>query len=331
MSKVTKKPVVRKVYGVDDKCYCRKCMKTKSPTEFYEATNSNLDSNNFMSICRDCCTSIYDNYFSLHNNMEKSLYLTCKDLDVCFSPDAMIAATSHMESLIAKGIKAEKVFGYYKSKLSSTVKTNGVDSFAFSDTPITREEAQILKANENVITDESILKWGEGYDADEYVSFERKYEFLKNNYPEKTSMHTEALLKYIRYSVKEEISTAKNDVGAAKSWAAMAQTAATSAKINPSQLSAADLQDGLTGFGQLSRAVEQAVDVISILPKFREKPQDKVDFTLLCYINYVRELKGLGSCEYKDIYNFYEQKRKDYENRTLVEDDIVSGDNDGII
>jgi hypothetical protein len=138
---------------------------------------------------------------------------------------------------------------------------------------------------------------------------------LRNNYQEKTAMHTEALLTYIRYRVKEEMSTAKNDMKAAKDWGQLAQKAAQDAKINPSQLSKSDLSDGLDTFGQLVRTVEQAIDIIPILPKFKERPQDKVDFTLRCYINYVRDLKGLPLVEYKDIYGFYEARKKEFEDR----------------
>jgi len=194
-----------------------------------------------------------------------------------------------------------------------------------------------LKQSEFLLTDEIIDKWGAGYKKDEYQAFERKYHLLKNNYPEKTAMHTEALLNYIRYRVKEELATASGQVKEAKEWGGLAKDAATAAKINPSQLSAADLTDGLSGFGQLVRAVEQVVDIVEILPKFKQKPQDNVDFTLWCYINYVRGLKGLGDCEYKDIYGFYKQKRKDMDNKIINNidasdnEDCNEGEKDGLI
>ena len=87
-----------------------------------------------------------------------------------------------------------------------------------------------------IITNEIIEKWGKGYKQEEFEAFERKYTLLKNNYKEKTNLHTEALLNYIRYRVKEEIATAKGDVKEAKEWGELANKAATSAKINPSQL-----------------------------------------------------------------------------------------------
>lgn len=167
-----------------------------------------------------------------------------------------------------------------------------------------------------IITDELVDKWGLGYSVDEYRSFERKYNLLKNNYQEKTAMHTEALLTYVRYRVKEELATAINDSKAAKEWGVLAKDAATAAKINPSQLSKSDLSDGLDTFGQLVRTVEQAVDIIPILPQFKARPQDSVDFTIWCYVNYIRDLKGLPPAEYSEIYKFYEERKKEYESRT---------------
>lgn len=156
-------------------------------------------------------------------------------------------------------------------------------------------------------------KWGFGYSDQELIMFEKKFNLLKDNYPLRTAMHTEALCTYVRYRVKEEMATANGNVGEAQKWGVLAERAAQSAKINPSQLSKADLSGGLNGFGELARAVEQAVDIIPVLPVFKEKPQDKVDETLLHYINYVRRLKNMPDAEYKDVWNFLEERKKEYE------------------
>jgi hypothetical protein len=163
------------------------------------------------------------------------------------------------------------------------------------------------------ITPTIVKKWGGGYQLEEYEAFERKYDSLKNNYSEKTAMHTEALFKYIRYSVKEEMATAKDDPSNAKIWGSLAKDAANAAKITPSQLSKSDLQDGLTTFGQLAREVEKAVDIIPILPKFKKKPQDRADFVLFCYANYIRDIKDMPPCTYEEVYSFYEKRKKEYE------------------
>jgi len=163
-----------------------------------------------------------------------------------------------------------------------------------------------------IVTDEIIDKWNFGYSTEEYYYFEKKYNQLKNNYSEKTAMHTEALLNYIRYRVKEEIATAKGDVSESKNWAGMAKDAATSAKINPSQLTKADLTEGLNTISELSQAIEREIDIIPILPRFKFRPNDALDFNIWCYVNYERHLKGMPLVEYADIYKFYDERKADY-------------------
>lgn len=173
-------------------------------------------------------------------------------------------------------------------------------------------EYDIEFKNDFIVTEDIMNKWGFGYKIEEYQAFEKKYNLLKNNYAEITNMHTEALLNYIRYRVKEEIATAKGDVKEAKEWGALAKDAATAAKINPSQLSKADLSDGLSTFSELSQAVEKAVDIIPILPRFKYRPNDALDFNIWCYVNYMRDLSGLPPCKYEDIYAFYDRRKEDY-------------------
>jgi hypothetical protein len=182
-----------------------------------------------------------------------------------------------------------------------------------------KEENNHEKAKKKMLKefniDYLVEKWGFGYDIEEMVAFEKKYQLLKNNYPEQTSLHIEALQTYCRYRVKEEFATAKGLVKEAKDWGDLADKQAKSAKININQLSKSDLTMGLSTFGELVRMVEQSVDIIPMLPQFKEQPQDKPDFTLWCYINYVRDLKGLPPANYEDIYQFYEERKKENKER----------------
>jgi hypothetical protein len=185
------------------------------------------------------------------------------------------------------------------------------------------------------LTDEIIDKWGFGYKIEEYEAFEKKYMLLRNNYPEKTAMHTEALLNYIRYRCKEEIATAKGDVKDAKEWSAMAASSATAAKINPSQLSAADLQGGLNSFSEITKIAEQEFDIIKKLPVFTYRPNDAADFIIWCNINYMRKAKGLNEVDYHDIYSFYDRKRDEYIEQYgdpygIFKDDPTIGNRDNI-
>lgn len=283
-----------------DKKYCSKCEKDKKMTDFY-SSYSPLDTDGKLRLCKLCIQDMVDitNLDSVKNMLRM--------IDKAFVAHLWESASSKSSPIgeYFKLINA-KDFRHFTWD-DSIFELNEVREIDLGEQPTPKQQSKF------VASDEIVNKWGFGYLPEEYKAFEQKYSMLKNNYQEKTAMHTEALLTYIRYRVKEELATAKDDMKSAKEWGQLAQKAAQDAKINPSQLSKSDLSDGLDTFGQLVRSVEQAVDIIPILPHFKERPQDKVDFTLWCYINYVRDLKGLPLATYEEIYSFYEQRRKDYE------------------
>lgn len=162
------------------------------------------------------------------------------------------------------------------------------------------------------VTRDIIKLFGSGYTKSMYKMFWEKYEFLNKSYPDLTNLHTEALVTYVRFKVKEELATAQGNAVDAEKWNNAATKAAEKAKINPSQLSKSDLQGGLNSFSELIMAIEQAVDVIPILPKFKYRPNDAIDFNIFCLINYLRDLEGKPLCEYPDVYHFYDERKQEY-------------------
>lgn len=285
-----------------DRKFCLKCEKEKNTNTGFYLSNSQNHADGRYPICKLCLKN------SLSLNDMESIHNTLLEMNRPF-------IYSIWETSIDESKKGNKdLFGTYMKNLMLNNKSLTWKDSEFEDKAIDKE-SKLSEAEPLKISNEFINKWGEGYTDEEYRSFERKYELLKNNYQEKTAMHTEALLTYIRYRVKEELATAKGELKEASGWGDLANKAATAAKINPSQLSKSDLSDGLDTFGQLTRAVEQVEDVIEILPKYKERPQDRVDFTMWCYINYIRDMKGMPLAEYADIYNFYEERKKEYANK----------------
>ena len=176
----------------------------------------------------------------------------------------------------------------------------------------TVKERHYSNINDFIVTDEIKDLFGDGYTTAEYKKMYDKYEKLKLNYTLQTNLHQEALATYVRFKVKEEAATADGRVEEAKKWYDAAQTAAASGKLTPKALSAADLQKGMNSVCELIKAVEQATDVIKILPQFKYRPNDSVDFTIMCYINYERKLNGQPEVPYEDIYAFYDKKKQEY-------------------
>ena len=174
------------------------------------------------------------------------------------------------------------------------------------------EEVISLDETPFEVTQDVIDLFGEGYTRLEYKKMMKKYNEMSQTYVIQTSIHKEALVTYVRFKVKEEIATSKGDVVEAQKWYSAAQSAAEQGKLTAKQISKEDLQGGIVNFSDIFTAVEGAKERIKIFPEFKYQPKDAADFIIWCYVNYERNLNNLPEVDYKDIYAFYDRKKKEY-------------------
>ena len=175
--------------------------------------------------------------------------------------------------------------------------------------------------------------FGAGFTSKEYEEMYATYNSLQNNYPLRTEMHKDALVRVVKYGFKESQAIANDDAESAAKWGKLCKDARNDAKMNPSQLSAADLSDGITCFSQLSQAVEKEIDVIPILNEYIERPRDRVDYTIYMILDYLRDLEGKPHIDYKDVYQYIFNQRdkntKKWGEKVVPQDD--SPDPDAIL
>lgn len=307
---------------------CKICHKDKSLINYYQASNPLTSSDGkTVNVCKQCVKNESINQDgSLNIEKFKNMLIL---MDKAYAPsviDSAIAETK-LAADIGKGRK-DLIGNYIKNlNLSQYAKLTFLQSIEMLEQGNThisnsistaelkqrdKEDVYIRQVDDFVVTDDVIDLFGEGFTKTEYRLMKEKFEKIKINYTMQTNLHEEALATYVRFKVKEERATAAGNVGEAEKWNKAAQDAADKAKLTPKQLTKADLQRGINSFSEISQAVEQAVDIISILPRFKYAPNDAPDFNIWCYINYARKLKGLPECEYEDIYHFYDEKKEEY-------------------
>ena len=324
-SRKRRKPAEKKV--------CSQCGKEKSVSQYYVTNNSNFSSDGKrVNICKNCIkkNSMDENGKLDIEKFQKTLML----MDRPYIPDVLDAAIKEVKRSLEIGKGMTDVVGCYFKNIASLPQYSKL-SFMDSITLINqgnklkevvtttqqkvkvpdKEEIYVNQVEDFKVTEEIVDLFGEGYSKSQYRKMKRKYDKLKENYSVQTNLHEEALVTYVRFKVKEEEATAAGNVSEADKWNKAAQDAADKAKLTPKQLTQADLQGGVTCISEISKACEQAVDIIEILPKFRYQPNDAPDFIIWCYINYCRKLKGMPLCEYKDIYEFYDKMKEDYINQ----------------
>jgi hypothetical protein len=277
---------------------CNYCAKQKTETDFYIDHSSNLGR---MVTCKECIKALtYDEKGNF--NIDKFISLL-KRVDKPLIADAL-------NKVINSG---REIVGNYFRYLSLPVyKDYKYSDSEFGDFNPENRISVLLPDGKFQVTDDIVKFWGKGYDPIDYENFQNKYDLLSPSYPEKTAFHTEKLKEYIRFQCKGERALSENNMNASKQWFEEARKSADAAKINPKQMSVSDLSGGLDTFGDFFREIEKADELMDILPEFKFRPKDAVDFTIWCYINYVRDIKGLSQASYKEVYEFYDRAKEKF-------------------
>lgn len=284
-----------------------KCNKEKDAQKQFYNTNNKMFSDGKSPVCKSCIQEMID-----FNDM-RTVYDILRQFDIPFIKKYWIPAENSKKN----------TFGEYMrmaGTLHQFVNTTWEDS-VFEDGELEINQKEInddpsknvtISRSKFVVTDEIIDKWGDNYTQEEYQNFEKKYDRLIKNYGEKTALHTEGLLSYIRFRVKEEMATARGNVKEAKEWGSLASNAAKDAKINVSQLSKSDISGGVDVLSQLFEAVETEIGIIPLLPRVLAQPYDDADLIIWAIINYYRRLEDKQKVAYKDIYSFYDEMLEEH-------------------
>ena len=316
----------RAKYNTTPKKACVSCGLMRPLTDYY-VSSSTLALDGKVSICKDCIKNSCYNEKTDDVDLDKFKQIL-RQIDKPFIAKYWNAAVDEFNARWYNKNVPERqrldIIGKYIKNISTMRQVKSmtwVDSYRFGEhVDVVRDEhgEKRLFADEppsqfeEDVSPETVKLFGEGYTTKEYKAMDEKYRFLIQNYPGNTTLHIEALVTYVRFKVKAEMATARGDVDEAKSWEELAQKAADKAKINPSQLSRKDMQGGTNSFSEVFQALEQTQDVREITPEFKFRPNDAVDFTIWCYINYCRRLEGKPEVEYADIYKFYDERKKEY-------------------
>jgi len=215
---------------------CRTCGRERPDSKFY-VSESNLDINGKMSICKDCCADIYENNEIRYNNLEKALYHTCRVLDLRYSNKVVVALRTHMAKAEKDGRGLKSIFGVYKSKLSTTFKKNNPDEsldFLDSDHIDGVNLTAIEVGDEDIEVEDEILKFfGRGYTDEQYMFLWEDYRRLVTSYDSDTYA-LQLLFKDIAY-LNLQIEEAKRSGQAIDKLITTRQKLLTDANIKPSQ------------------------------------------------------------------------------------------------
>lgn len=283
---------------------CSNCKKEQAETNFYMSRNR-MFKDGRVPICKTCVKEIIN-----YNNIN-SVYNILKQLDVPFLYDTWERSLQGKGDTLGSYLRQINSLPQFENLAWNDSVFDKCDSSKGDKKDFKKQQANKFDV-EDMTSDELEDKWGYGYTDEEYYCFEKKWRKLIDNYGEKTALHRESLINYIRFRVKEELATASGDIKSAKEWGALASKAQADGKLNVSQLSKSDISGGVDLVCQIFEAVESEVGVIPLLPKLVEQPLDDADMVIWCLINYGRVLEDKPQVEYREIWEFYREMLQEF-------------------
>lgn len=179
--------------------YCTKC-KTILTTEKFWTSDSIVDSNCLCHICSNCANDLFAEIYRRRHLKTDDFEITaenivfdstteevfrelCALVDLSFKYDAFYQCQTHVESYKNTGKKLNKIFGVYKSKLSSVTKQNGSITerlvFANSDPSKIVEDVRKQMYEGFELDSEMIRFWG--------TTKKEELEFLENEWYQLTT------------------------------------------------------------------------------------------------------------------------------------------------
>lgn len=253
--------------------YCRKCQSIFNLSNFYEAANPAIDTNGRMSICKDCCNLVYENYFGIYGTIEAAMKATCQDLDVIFNYEALKQTQSHAEGIVSRGKNLTKIFGIYKSKIGSTGKHNaGLEDFRYKNSDHFQKEATVVPVKHQDTLDSIELemlriKWGADLPIDDLVWLEQKFEDWHDSY-DISGKSMEMLVEQLCF---EELFTYKERQQGKDVTKRLTniQNMLKNSKLSPRQETASE-QAEFSTISEFIRKVEQSKPIIKSNPEFED-------------------------------------------------------------
>ena len=296
---------------VKKKFLCNECNVEKKEEDFYK---SYTNKTGVVHVCKSC-------FFNL-----------CVNEDGKIEKEKMINALRRIdkpfvESLFVKNINkhdnARGVIGYYIKDISLKQFKECTFKDSMYEKDEERQEITGSSVSDNykytLTPDERLRllnKWGDFSDA-ELIKFERKYQTMSKSYQILSQMHEESLINVCRLEVFYAEALKERNAQEIKLFGDLLSKAKQEAKLNPNQLSKNDLTStGANSFGEIVRLVSKRDGICKLPLKYLTKPNDKIDYAIYQFIAYERALHGLPEIEYQDIYQWYIDDIRKYEERT---------------
>ena len=320
-------------------CYCRRCMEIKKANEFYKATDTILDKNEKMSVCKDCVADLYIRYWNIEKNIDGAILRLCRILNWRYEKDLI----PNLEDQLEKAGKSPDdltVPGLYRIKITMKSKHEQGGSFfttkANDDVLTFREpiDRTIVEIDENAFGEETPnLKvfWGESFSYQDYVFLEAELALWKGSHKADTYAEI-SLLKELCYK-ELEIRKARIEGKSTSALVKEKQDLMKTASVDPAKANMASSGKSMDTFSAFIKTIEETEPAEFYKDKELFKDFDNIGFYFEKYVR--RPLKNFvtGSRDFNVDADSSDEEYDDYDKYgptpdVTVEEEVENGGKD---
>lgn len=271
-------------------------MQNRPASQFYQATDFELDSNGLMSLCKECIGNLFDSYMMSTGTIEEAMLKLCKKMNMRYSQEAIDAAKQQIKEYQESGKSTNNFVGVYKTKLATmqsgrggSNKNENLEYEEMTQITINAQDAITLdNINEDEVEMNVVLYWGEGFEQKDYRWLEAKMAEWKKTHRSDTQAEQE-LLRYIVLK-QFEIEDARRGKKSTSSLLKELQDLMKTSAVDPAKATTANAGKSQDTFSAFIKIIEENRPAEYYKDKALFKDYDNLDYYFRKYV--VRPLKN---------------------------------------
>lgn len=279
---------------------CQCCGEDLKETEYSKSASFLNQRTGRLPYCKGCCSELFDRLLVEQQDEMKALYKFCMMLDVYFDKDLVNTLLANKTTTANLGNRYMNKMGLvqYRNKTFSDTKCfinvfsvteDNLEELMYIDTEKEKENA--LKQAKNKVTPEMITRWGVGYEYDEYLFLEERYQTCLNTYvndnPASIWDYQEMCINYL------ELRKNRGNPAAQKNYQEMIDKIQKGCKMKIAQLDNSEDEDA--SFGRFIDRIEMYEPCDKRLPFFEDIDKIRKYIKRFFVLPFARELEIMDS------------------------------------
>lgn len=241
---------------------CLACAHDLEETEYPKSASMLNRQRGRLPYCKACCSEFYDRLLVELQDEMKALYKFCMQLDIYFDKDlanTLLANPTKMNTNLGLRYINKMGLVQYRNKTFADTKAF-INVFPISEEELEeimyinaeRNKEEVKKKQKDMVTEEMITRWGIGYEPDEYLFLEERFQVMLNSYdnsnPASIWDYQEMCINYL------ELRKNRGNPTAQKNYQEMIDKLQKGCKMKISQLD--NSEDDAASFGRFIDRIE---------------------------------------------------------------------------